>query len=253
MTLPIIGGLLVGFSVGAVAGWMARSAASGAPPEPGSSQDEAADALDGARAELAAARTALAGAEERAQVAEAALEVAAGAAGTAPSGVDAAAHEKLKLKHDVLAQRVREAEAALEICQDRCNRLREKADVTDALEKQLKTARDRAGTLEEQLAGARQSASAPPIDGPTLLPDDVPAPSPLDEEPTQPQPDDLRSIPGVGPKIERLLRANGVQTFAQLAACTPDQVRDYLTQGGAHMAKYDPAPWIEEAGARTRG
>ena len=65
--------------------------------------------------------------------------------------------------------------------------------------------------------------------------------------------EELRSIPGVGPKIERLLRANGVQTFAQLAACTPDQVRDYLTQGGAHMAKYDPAPWIEEAGARTRG
>lgn len=221
---------MVGFAVGAVVGWIARSAASGTPPAPPA--DVGGDG--GAGQALEDARTALREAVERAEAAEQAL--AAAGESSAHEAEDAGDREQLQLKHDVLAQRVREAEAALEVCQARCNKFRQRADVSDALDKQLKTALARIAALEAQQESANE----------------------LPEEPTGPtagssEPDDLRSIAGVGPKIERLLRANGIETFAQLGASTPDAIRSYLVQGGAHMAKYDPEPWIAEAAERSGG
>lgn len=281
MPLPIIGALLVGVSLGALVGWLVRASA-------GSSHDTLlARERDAAREALAAAQAELKAERE-------------GADSPAPvQAVDPDAHEQLQLKHDVLAQRIRETEAALEVCKDRCNKLRERADVAKALEKQLASARRRVDELERRLDANPSNpptglafSEAPtfsdemnepdevdePVEPPpvvqTPVQTEVQTPSTLVEqaadvhtpddtgelqtEPVQEppvaqdhdeQPDDLRRIAGIGPKTERLLQDNGVQTYAQLAALSPDEVRVFLAQGGAHMARYDPSPWIAEAAA----
>ncbi|MBN1876979.1 MAG: hypothetical protein JXA33_22345 [Anaerolineae bacterium] len=45
----------------------------------------------------------------------------------------------------------------------------------------------------------------------------------------EPGPDDFKRIWGIGPKIETVLRAIGIQSFAQLAVVQPDQITEWLT------------------------
>lgn len=55
--------------------------------------------------------------------------------------------------------------------------------------------------------------------------------------------DDLTQIDGIGPTFASRLYAAEVNTFAQLAALTPEQIREitHVTVQG------DPADWIAEA------
>jgi predicted flap endonuclease-1-like 5' DNA nuclease len=64
--------------------------------------------------------------------------------------------------------------------------------------------------------------------------------------PTEPvQPDDLKRIEGVGPKIASVLQATGIETFAQLAASDVARLRDILQAAGIRIA--DPETWPEQA------
>lgn len=49
------------------------------------------------------------------------------------------------------------------------------------------------------------------------------------------KPSDLKAIPGIGPKLEKVLNGLGIWTYAQIAAWTPDEiawVEDYLSLSG---------------------
>ncbi|MBZ9675983.1 NADH-ubiquinone dehydrogenase [Mesorhizobium sp. ES1-1] len=62
------------------------------------------------------------------------------------------------------------------------------------------------------------------------------------------KPSDLKAIPGIGPKLEKVLNGLGIWTYAQIAAWTPDEiawVEDYLSLTG-RVGRDD---WIARAAA----
>jgi predicted flap endonuclease-1-like 5' DNA nuclease len=61
-----------------------------------------------------------------------------------------------------------------------------------------------------------------------------------------PPPDDLTAIAGIGPTTLDALYHAGICTFAQLAAATPEQLRDLLPAPAVGV-EVDYTPWIEQA------
>lgn len=64
--------------------------------------------------------------------------------------------------------------------------------------------------------------------------------------------DDLKRISGVGPKLVQVLNSMGIHTFAQIAACTPEdiaRVDDQLKFGGRIMRD----DWVGQATALLSG
>ena len=66
-------------------------------------------------------------------------------------------------------------------------------------------------------------------------------------------PDDLTVIEGIGPKIAELLAADGITTFAALAATPADRLRELLLAGGRRFAIADPATWSQQAALAASG
>lgn len=103
-------------------------------------------------------------------------------------------------------------------------------------------------------------AAAPPVASPGTAAgeaDPVAATSDVDPLPDPPrgpfttapdgEPDDLKRISGVGPKLESLLNEQGITTFAQLAELTEDQVDQLqarLTQFPGRIRRDD---WVAQA------
>ena len=71
-----------------------------------------------------------------------------------------------------------------------------------------------------------------------------PAPEP-DTEAPKPEPDDLRRIEGIGPKIAGVLQGAGIDTFAQLAEMSAEEIRELLSAAGIRVAR--PDTWPEQA------
>lgn len=67
-----------------------------------------------------------------------------------------------------------------------------------------------------------------------------------------PQPDDLRRIEGIGPKIKSVLNQVGITTFSQLAAMTPTEIREVLSKAGMSGVN-DPTTWPEQATLAAQG
>ncbi|NCT67517.1 MAG: hypothetical protein GXC76_07730 [Rhodanobacteraceae bacterium] len=59
--------------------------------------------------------------------------------------------------------------------------------------------------------------------------------------------DDLTVIEGIGPRIHDLLRANGIDGFAQVARLHPDDLLDLLERGGPNFRLADPSTWPQQA------
>jgi predicted flap endonuclease-1-like 5' DNA nuclease len=57
--------------------------------------------------------------------------------------------------------------------------------------------------------------------------------------------DDLEIIEGIGPKIASVLQANGIRSFAQLAASDPEHIQAILRQAGLRLA--NASTWPEQA------
>lgn len=60
--------------------------------------------------------------------------------------------------------------------------------------------------------------------------------------------DDLKRIEGIGPKIEELLNAAGIHTFAQLSTTDKSHLEDILNAGGKRFAIHNPSSWAQQAG-----
>jgi predicted flap endonuclease-1-like 5' DNA nuclease len=59
--------------------------------------------------------------------------------------------------------------------------------------------------------------------------------------------EDLTIVEGIGPKIEDLLRANGIHGFAQLASLDEGELLRILDRGGASFRFANPEHWAREA------
>lgn len=59
--------------------------------------------------------------------------------------------------------------------------------------------------------------------------------------------EDLTIIEGIGPKIEDLLRANGIAGFLQLAQLNEHELLDLLDRGGPNFRYANPSSWARQA------
>ena len=66
-------------------------------------------------------------------------------------------------------------------------------------------------------------------------------------------PDDLKIIEGIGPKIEELLNNDGIYKYAQLAATPVDTVRAILEKAGSRFRMHDPQTWGIQADIADKG
>lgn len=65
--------------------------------------------------------------------------------------------------------------------------------------------------------------------------------------------DDLKIIEGIGPKIEEILQAAGIDSFAGLSQKNPDEIREILLAQGSRYKMFDPTSWPEQAGLAAEG
>ena len=66
--------------------------------------------------------------------------------------------------------------------------------------------------------------------------------------------DNLQIIEGIGPKMESVLKENGVGNFSDLANQTPDSLRAILAKYGDRYTKIiDPTTWGQQAGYAAKG
>ena len=68
------------------------------------------------------------------------------------------------------------------------------------------------------------------------------------------QPDDLKRIEGIGPKISGVLQAAGIATFSQLAAADVEQLKQILVDADPNLLRLaDPTSWPEQASHAADG
>ncbi len=68
-----------------------------------------------------------------------------------------------------------------------------------------------------------------------------------EESEIQPNNDDLTLIEGIGPKIDELLKNQGIHTFRDLATIPAYRVKELLVAAGPSYAMHDPGSWAEQA------
>jgi predicted flap endonuclease-1-like 5' DNA nuclease len=90
---------------------------------------------------------------------------------------------------------------------------------------------------EEATMPARHAQAPPPI----------PSPPPA-------QPDDLKRIEGIGPRISGVLQEAGIRTFEQLADTDAGRIREILEAADPNLLRLaDPATWPEQAALAAEG
>ncbi len=68
------------------------------------------------------------------------------------------------------------------------------------------------------------------------------------------EPDDLKRIEGIGPKIAKVLQDADVKTFAQLAETEPDRIKEILEEADPNLLNLaDPETWPTQAKIAARG
>jgi predicted flap endonuclease-1-like 5' DNA nuclease len=68
-----------------------------------------------------------------------------------------------------------------------------------------------------------------------------------------PQPDDLKKIEGVGPKIAGLLQADGIHTFDDLAKAKQPKLKAILDAAGPRFKMHTPGSWPKQAKLAAAG
>lgn len=65
--------------------------------------------------------------------------------------------------------------------------------------------------------------------------------------------DDLKVIEGIGPKIAEILNEAGINTFADLAAASVDNLKEILVNAGSRYASKNPSTWSQQAQLAASG
>ena len=69
----------------------------------------------------------------------------------------------------------------------------------------------------------------------------------------QSEPDDLKKIEGVGPKIEFLLNEADIKNYAELASAEFDTLKQILDNAGKKFQMHDPSTWSKQAALARDG
>lgn len=102
---------------------------------------------------------------------------------------------------------------------------------------QAKPAVKAAPVVEEVVAPAVEVAAAPAAKAASIT---LPSGKKIKQ-------DDLKVIEGIGPKIEELLHAAGIKTWADLASAATETVQAVLDEAGPRYRMHDPATWAKQA------
>lgn len=73
----------------------------------------------------------------------------------------------------------------------------------------------------------------------------------VEPEPASTEPDDLRKLEGIGPKVQSVLNEAGIATFAQLADAAVDKLQEVLDAAGYQYM--NPGSWPEQAKLAAAG
>lgn len=111
--------------------------------------------------------------------------------------------------------------------------------------RQLAAAQQEITALKEQLAQTTSSAQAESTRLAGAVSVSVPS------EPVEP--DDLKKIEGIGPKIAGILNDAGILTFGQLAKTDTAVLQNILAQAGKRYQLADPSTWSEQAALAAAG
>jgi len=65
--------------------------------------------------------------------------------------------------------------------------------------------------------------------------------------------DNLQIIEGIGPKVAELLSNKGINTWADLASATPEEVKAILEEAGSAYKMMDPTSWPQQAKLAAEG
>ncbi len=65
--------------------------------------------------------------------------------------------------------------------------------------------------------------------------------------------DDLKLIEGIGPKIEKLLNAAGINTFARLSETPVETLETILNNAGPRFQMHKPGTWPAQASLANEG
>lgn len=65
--------------------------------------------------------------------------------------------------------------------------------------------------------------------------------------------DDLKLIEGIGPKIEKLLNAAGIHTFARLSSASQEELLSILNNAGPAFQIHNPGTWPKQASLAHEG
>ncbi len=103
-----------------------------------------------------------------------------------------------------------------------------------------------AAPVAEPVKVAAPAPAAPVAEPAKAAPAPVAAPAPAAK-------DDLKKIEGIGPKIAEILNAGNINTFAELAASTPEAIRALLTAAGGRFAAHNPQTWPMQSGMAAEG
>ena len=60
-------------------------------------------------------------------------------------------------------------------------------------------------------------------------------------------PEDLKIVEGIGPKIEALLKDAGILNWNDLAQASPQHLKDVLSEAGERYRMHDPTTWPTQA------
>jgi predicted flap endonuclease-1-like 5' DNA nuclease len=63
----------------------------------------------------------------------------------------------------------------------------------------------------------------------------------------------LQVVEGIGPKIEEILKNNGLANWAALAGASVAKLKEVLEGAGSRYRMHDPSTWAEQAGLAAKG
>ncbi len=125
--------------------------------------------------------------------------------------------------------------------------LRESSDKLAAELLSAGEARSRVSLLEAELASLRKPSVPNAADAGRGAAQTSAAAVPT------PEPDDLKRVEGIGPKLEQMLNDHGIHTFAGLAATPVNELQAILEKGGDAFRIHDPGTWPQQAGLLADG